>query len=98
MKYDWLDEKNSKLGSELTDLEKKEVLGAYVHRFTGDNVPQWSKNEWKNGLSYPLQFSSDLEWLKNTRFGVTKKGLLSGNCRHCQSTPTWPNNPELRKK
>lgn len=87
----------TKLGTELTSDERAQVLRFYVHRFTGDNRPAWSRKEWKDGKRYPLQFKNDAEWLANTRFAVTKTGKLDNRATECMSTPTWPENPELRK-
>ena len=32
-----------KKGIELNKTEQKYVLSAYIHRFTGDNFPEWAK-------------------------------------------------------
>lgn len=81
------------LGTELHKDDQRYVLGAYVHRYTGNHKPQWAVN-----TNYPLQFINDADWLAHTSFRVTTKGRLDSRCRFCQSSPTWPNNPELRKK
>jgi len=87
-----------KKGSELTPEQQKEVKAKYVHRYTGNNKPAWSKEIWKDGNPYPLHFKDDKEWLENTEFAVTKTGKLCGRTKYCNSSPTFPNNPELNKK
>jgi len=64
----------------------------FVHRYTGEHTPQWVKQN-----PAPLHFKDDADWLNNTYFEITKKGELSRKVNSCESTPTWPNNPELRK-
>lgn len=87
----------SKLGTELTQAEQKHVLATFVHRFTRNHVPAWSRGEWKDGKSYPVQFASDADWLAHTRFAVKKDGTLNTRADSCHSSPTWPDNPENRK-
>jgi hypothetical protein len=83
-------------GSKLSGKLQREVLSAFVHRFTGNHKPAWSRQEWRDGLPYPLQFASDQEWLENTQFAVTCKDTLDRRVDFCFSSPTWPENPELR--
>lgn len=85
------------LGTDMPYPAQQEALRRFVHRYTGDNKPEWARGEWKDGKPYPLQFADDREWLANTRFAVTKRGTLSKAVRCCESSPTWPNNPELRQ-
>lgn len=85
-----------KWGKDLTAEQQRQVLNMYVHRYTGTHKPEWANKEWKDGKPYPLQFKDDSEWLEHTRFQTRKNGTLV-NCDECQSHPTWPNNPELRK-
>jgi hypothetical protein len=82
-------------GNELPAALQAKAKRMYSYRFTGENTPAWAKEEWKDGVSYPLQFADDADWLANSEFPVTKKGefAVRGDMR---STPTWPNNPELR--
>jgi hypothetical protein len=85
---------NIVLGTELNAASQQEALRRFVHRFTRDHVPQWARN----GKCYPVQFASDQDWLAHTFFSVTKAGKL--NAHHlipCESRPTWPDNPELRR-
>lgn len=84
-------------GNELPARLKAEALRRYVHRFTGEHKPQWAREPRPDGSAYPVQFSDDADWLRNTRFPVTAKGDLAARPSYCQSSPTWPNNPELRK-
>lgn len=89
----------SRLGSELFPADRAYVLAAYCHRFTGNHRPAWASQPWKaDGTPYPLQFASDAEWLANTRFAVGAHGDLDRRSKECLSSPTWPNNPELRKQ
>lgn len=88
---------NHKLGTELHPDDRKHVLAAYVHRFTAQHKPRWAHSEWKNGESYPVQFASDADWLAHTRFAVNRNGRLDRHVHSCFSSPTWPDNPELRK-
>lgn len=78
-------------GSMLSADDQKYVLSAYIHRYTKEHKPQWAT------YSTPVQFESNQEWLENTYFKVTKDGKLDKRVKYCQSCPTWPNNPELRK-
>lgn len=83
-------------GDKLTLSAQRIALSSFVHRFTGNHIPAWSKQEWKDGKTYPLQFKDDQDWLNNTLFAITVRGTLDKRVDHCFSTPTWPNNPELR--
>lgn len=85
------------IGSEMVSIDQKAALNKFVHRFTKEHVPSWSKKEWKDGKTYPVQFASDREWLENTKFYVTKDGRLDNKHDSCESSATWPDNPELRK-
>lgn len=84
-------------GSELNPDQQKEVKSKFVHRYTGNNKPEWAKQTWKDGKPYPLHFKDDNDWLENTKFAVTKKGKLHAGTKYVDSSPTYPNNPELRK-
>ena len=74
-----------------------DALRAYLHRFTRDHIPLWSRKPRDNGEPYPVQFASDSEWLARTLFPITvrKGGTLGDHTRagkaHCRSFPTWPN-------
>lgn len=81
-----------KRGADLNPEDQAHVLRAYVHRFTGEHRPKWTEH-----TKTPLQFASDQEWLAHTEFAVRRDGRLDRRVRECYSTPTWPNNPELRK-
>lgn len=84
-------------GSLLHPEDKRHVLAAYVHRFTGEHRPAWASKPWKDGRPYPIQHADDADWLANTYFRVRKDARLDMRVRECHSTPSWPNNPELRK-
>jgi hypothetical protein len=85
------------LGSKLSAALKRQALSLYVHRFTGNHRPAWSNGIWKDGLTYPLQFKDDEDWLANTSFPISEKGTFDKRAQYCSSNPTWPNNPELRR-
>jgi hypothetical protein len=84
-------------GTKLTAEDQKHVLASYVHRFTRDHKPKWANKPWKDGKPYPVQFASDQDWLENTVFFVRDNGRLDQRYKRCESTSTWPDNPELRK-
>lgn len=85
------------LGSQLGESAKREALARFVHRFTGDHRPAWVRDRRPDGSPYPLHFKDDADWLANTRFHVRLNGKLCEASETCESSPTWPNNPELRK-
>lgn len=87
-------EQRRTLGSLLHPADREEVKRRFVHRFTGDHRPAWVKDETKT----PLQFANDDDWLSHTTFAIRKSDRrLDDRATSCQSSPTWPNNPELRK-
>ena len=83
-------------GTALTAEDRHHVLAAYVHRYTRDHKPAWAHAD-RDGIPYPVQFASDQDWLTNTLFAVRKNGRLDQRARSCLSSPTWPDNPELRR-
>lgn len=89
---------NQKPGNQLCLLDQKIARMLFVHRFTGENKPAWAQRPWKDGLPYPLQFADDADWLANTLFFVKLDGRINQSATSCYSSPTWPNNPELRTK
>lgn len=84
------------LGCDLTPADQRHVLAAFVYRYTAEHRPSWTARQ--DCQTCPVQFASDADWLANTRFAVRKNGRLNHNYRSCDSSPTWPNNPELRRK
>lgn len=80
-------------GDQMSPKLRREALARFVHRFTKDHVPHWSKSN----PACPVQFASDADWLEHTDFTITKQGELHRGVRYCHSTPTWPDNPELRQ-
>jgi hypothetical protein len=78
-------------GTELSAVDQRRVLAAYVHRFTGEHRPQWANDPRPDGAAYPVQFKDDADWLANTFFKVRADGRLDERARYCESTPTWPN-------
>lgn len=79
-------------GTELHPDDKRHVLAAYVHRFTGEHKPQWACSHMPNGEAYKVQFANDQDWLANTLFACRSDGRLDGRVKFCRSNPTWPNN------
>ena len=84
-------------GVHLSQLNQSKVKRMYISRFTKDHKPEWANKEWKDGKPYPVQFESDQDWLENTYFRFTTKGNLDKRAKYCESHPTWPDNPELRR-
>lgn len=90
---------NYVLGTKLSLGDQHAALRVYTHRYTRDHKPVWARNPWKDGKPYPIQFDSDKDWLAHTEFPVGPNGkLLVGKGHACQSSPTWPDNPELAGK
>lgn len=81
-------------GSDLSAEDQKHVLARFVHRFTREHIPTWTQRP--DCAKCAVQFASDTEWLANTVFAVTKSGRVHRGDYDCQSSPTWPDNPELR--
>ena len=82
-------------GATLSPALQQDALRSFVHRYTGNHVPSWTRKEAPNGTFYAPQYESDKEWLEKTMFPVVfKKGdmqLASGKDVHCQSnTPSFP--------
>ena len=93
----FITEFNSVTGDKLIPADQVRALATFVHRHTGDHIPRWANGIWKDGKTYPLQFSNDVDWLAHTRFVVKAGGRLNEKAEACESSPTWSNNPELRK-
>ncbi len=83
------------LGTQLTPEDRRHVLNAYVHRFTGDHVPGWARTPAPNGKFCNVQFVDDRDWLAHTKFEVRKDGRLDQRRRTCESSPTWPHGKEM---
>lgn len=70
----------------------------YVHRFTMEHVPHWSRFPVAGGDFYAPQFRTDQEWYDNTLFpGEPGNPQVPDNVRsrqseyHCYTTgQTWP--------
>lgn len=84
-------ETNQRLGTQLSSEDQRYVLSSFIFRST-KNTPYP-----KYVGAGPIQFASDQEWLAHTRFYVTQTGKLDKRRKFCESYPTWPDNPELRK-
>lgn len=89
-------------GSELPPEDRAEVLRRFVHRYTGEHTPAWVTQRRREALGrtnvYPVQFATDAEWLAHTKFKVTAEGRLHKGSCYCESFPTWPHNPEFRRR
>lgn len=72
-------------GTALHPDDRREVLAAFVNRFTIERTPAWAR-----GTLYKPQFRDDQDWLANTLFHVRRNGRLDRRFKGCQSTPTWP--------
>ncbi len=77
-------------GTSLAPKLQQDALNSFVHRYTGEHVPSWSKEKAPNGKHYAPQYQNDAEWLSKTLFPVVtdKQGLMSiqrGNDVHCMS-------------
>ena len=78
----------------MTVQDQQTVLHLYTHRYTVDHIPKWVRTATR---PYSVQFASDRDWLEHTFFAVSSGGRLHKGVHHCESTPTWPLNPELQK-
>jgi hypothetical protein len=78
-------------GARLSPALQQEARRRYVHRFTGEHAPAWTRSPRPCGRPYPVHFRDDSDWLANTDFPVTKAGRLADRPSACQSRPTWPN-------
>ena len=86
-------------GDTLRASVQADCLRRFVYRFTREHVPGWALRDLNHpswGAASPVQFDSDRDWLSHTWFAVKKDGTLDERVKHCQSSPTWPDNPELR--
>lgn len=92
-----LDSKSKIKGTLLHPDDRKEVLAAYVHRFTKQNKPVWARQPKEDGTFYSPHFEDDDDWLGHTYFAVDENQRLKPGRWSCQSFPTWPDNPELRE-
>lgn len=63
---------------------RRQVLAIFVNRVTAEHVPAWARKAVKSG-KMPIRYASDLEWLHNTEFAITKTGELDRRVRHCTS-------------
>lgn len=79
-------------GAEMNLCLQQQAKAQFVHRYTGEHKPIWAREP-----NTPVQFKDDSDWLAHTWFWITKKGELARSHKHCESYPTWPYNPELRK-
>lgn len=64
-------------GARLTSAQKRAVLAAFVHRFTGEHRPAWSLQKMPNGGSYAPTHATDTEWVNDHAFYITAQGALA---------------------
>jgi hypothetical protein len=83
------------LGSKLSSSTQSECFRRFVNRYTRNHIPTWIS---LSNRKYPVQFDSDKDWLEHTFFYVKLNGELNNNYNFCESSPTWPDNPELRSE
>lgn len=63
----------------------EQACAMYVHRFTMEYVPQWSRTAAPNGKFCAPQYRSDREWYERTTFPT------DGRVKYCcSSDQTWP--------
>ena len=82
-------------GATLPTALQQDALRSFVHRYTGNHVPEWTRKAAPNGNFYAPQYKDDKEWLAKTSFPVeAKRGVMqiaSGKDVYCQSnTPSFP--------
>jgi len=66
----------------------KEACSRYVHRFTMEHVPDWSRIPMKNGEFYAPQYRTCREWYDNTAFHGES---MHASRKNCYSTNlSWP--------
>lgn len=70
----------------------EQAKARYVHRFTCQNVPDWSRFERSVGVFYGPHFLTDREWYENTVFPGETRNIaghgsvyLKASERHCHT-------------
>ena len=73
-------------GSELSENLKREVLSAYIYRFTYENARRNPRlvGEAANQFNRGRRLQSDKEWLEAYSFKVTKEGKLNQRTRYAR--------------
>lgn len=69
------------VGTNLSDKAKKEVLSAYVYRWTKENGQR--ESAYKNLSKPTIPLSTDDEWLRSYAFWTNRDGSLTRNRHHC---------------
>ncbi len=69
-------------GKNLTIKTQDEALRCFVHRFTGEYIPNWI--QYSKSKS-PPHFSTDFEWLYNTDFYIKFDGSLDKRYNYCHT-------------
>lgn len=69
-------------GENLTPEQKKQVLSAFVYRWTVENMNR-AKIAYKNLSSPSIEPIPDSQWLAEHAFYFRKDGRLANSPRHC---------------
>lgn len=85
MAMELIGSKYVKLGKDLVPDDQERVKSAFVYRFTGDHIPEWSRKKMENGQEYKRQFVNDREWLNETWFAVNQQGRWDSRVVLCCS-------------
>ena len=73
----------------------EQACAMYVHRFTMEFVPYWSRHT-QDGQFYAPQYRTDREWYENTTF--PGEGHIEKHDRHCECrNQSWPLGQWLRE-
>lgn len=66
----------------------RSACAQFVHRFTMEHVPAWSRKQRDDGTYYAPQFRTDAEWYANTLFAGESPIATRNTCY--TSGMTWP--------
>ncbi len=71
-------------GENLTPTQKKQVISAFVHRYTGEHFPEWASRPMPNGEAYKPTHATDSEWINDHAFYINKNGFLASYPTRCE--------------
>lgn len=72
-------------------LSLEQARAKYVHRYTMEHVPQWSRQRAPGGKFYAPQYRNDQEWYEHTIFPGERDYPFRGERMGCYTTgQTWP--------
>lgn len=64
----------------------EQACAQYVHRFTGEHIPEWSRKPMSNGRYYAPNYRTDREWYDATLFPGENAPLAPHhNAKYCYS-------------